>query len=158
MIQKKGIYGNINSDGTRDGLAGIYNNRDKDFLDEVEDGMKSIVSTCIDVGIDTFSACQGHIYSNETTLRYLTIVIDSEYYKLWEEYINKINIKYNIDLKSEIDITADLQGKYNSILNYDYKAPIGFRIFILETQDKSIEYITSILEKSIKNKEFPRFI
>ncbi|MBE3591721.1 MAG: hypothetical protein IMW84_02215 [Thermoanaerobacter sp.] len=79
MKQKKSKYENINLEGQEKKTSLILNNREKDFLDEIEDGIKPLVKACIDKYIDTYSSCEGHIYdTREEHSPQITIVIEKK--------------------------------------------------------------------------------
>jgi hypothetical protein len=150
MKQVKGPYGNINISGEPFGHANIYNNREKDFLDEIEEGIKPVVEACIKNEIDTFSSCEGHTYPDGVEcFRNVDVIINSKLTDEWQKYLHKLNTQNGINLKGEV-----YRSLINQVFNKTYEDPVRFKILILGKKEE-VEKATTILANSILNKEFP---
>ena len=150
MKQKKSKYGSINLEGQEKKPSLILNNREKDFLDEIEDGIKPLVKACIDKYIDTYSSCEGHIYdTGEEHSPQITIVIEKKDIEQWNAYIDALKIKYNIYLNPQVFNAVDF-----SVMNKFYLEPIYYKIYF---SNKDKEKSIPLLTESILNNEHPQY-
>lgn len=96
MKNHKGIDGVINIDGKLGSPAYILPINSKNFLDEIEDGIKETVVVFIKSGYKTVSSCQGH-RDAEYCLRNIAFLVENCEISLWKSIVAKINISNNFD-------------------------------------------------------------
>ncbi|UZQ81819.1 radical SAM/SPASM domain-containing protein [Thermoanaerobacter sp. RKWS2] len=150
MKQKKGRYGNINLEGQKGKPSLILNNREQDFLDEIEDGIKPLVKACIDKYIDTYSSCEGHIYdTGDEHAPQITIVIERKDIEKWDAYIDELKRKHNIYLSPQVFHAVDF-----AVMNKLYLDPVYYKVYF---SNKEKERSISLAAESILKEEFPQY-
>jgi len=64
MNNKANKYGNINDDGVPGNAARIFNPNVPDFYEYIEDGILPLIKCFNELGIFTYSSCEGHFYGD----------------------------------------------------------------------------------------------
>ena len=153
MKQKKSKYGNINFEGSRYSKSLLINNREPDFLDEIEDGIKPIIKVLVNKGFDTYSSCQGHVYEDDISHMNFDLIDEKENKDKWLQYLEYIQNKYSISLKVDF---LEIPEKAKYLLNKEYREPIRV-VFIFPDMINRFDN-AQIVAESLDKEEYKEFL
>jgi uncharacterized protein len=151
MKQKISKYGNVNVCGKKafDSPSLILNPAEKDFYDNIEQGIKPLVKAFINNNFDTVSSCEGHFYGSDSySYPQVSIIIEEDNYMYWRKYIEDFNQKNNCSVRLNL-----LEPCLNNALKQKYSKPVKLQLYTRDWGDR--ERTIQLLCNSINNKEYP---